>query len=62
MDIAASAVVVISAAEPVHRGHVDGVTPHVFERAVVAAVAADLGVAVNSPRRICSSLPSIFAR
>ena len=44
---AVAAVVVIAAAEPIHAGDVDGVAPHVFERAVVAAVAADFGVAVE---------------
>ena len=42
-----AAVVVIAVAEPVHAGDVDGVAPHVFQRAVVAAVAADLGVAME---------------
>src|SRR5206468_8631006 len=44
---AMAAVVVITAAEPVHRGDVDGVAPHVFERTIIAAVAADLRMAME---------------
>ena len=43
----AAAVVVVAVADPVEAGGVDGVAPHVFERAVVAAVARDLGMAVE---------------
>src|SRR4051794_34069596 len=45
--LAVAAVVVIAAAEPVHGGDIDSIAPHVFERSVVAAVAADFGVAVE---------------
>src|SRR5205085_10940132 len=44
---AVPAVVVIAAAEPIHGRDVDGVAPHIFEGAVVSAVAADLGMAVE---------------
>src|SRR5882724_615002 len=45
--LAVAAVAVIAAAAPIHGGDVDRVAPHVFERAVVSAVAADLSVAVE---------------
>jgi hypothetical protein len=37
----------IGAAEPIHVGNIDGIAPHIFERAVVAAVAADFSVAMK---------------
>ena len=43
----AAAVVVVAVADPVEPGGVDRVPPHVLERAVVAAVLRDLGVAVE---------------
>ncbi len=44
---AAGAVVVVAVADPVHVGHVDAVAPHVFERAVGAAVPGSLRVPVE---------------
>ena len=43
----AVAVVVVAVADPVEVGAVEGVAPDVLERAVVAAVGGDLGVAVE---------------
>ena len=37
----------IAAAEPIHRGHIDRIPPHVLERSVVAAIATDLGVTMK---------------
>ena len=45
--LAAIAVIVIATAEPVHGCGIDGVAPHVLQRAVAAAVSADLGVAME---------------
>jgi hypothetical protein len=43
----AAAVVVVAVADPVEVGRVQRVAPHVLQRAVVAAVLRDLGVAVE---------------
>src|SRR5436190_791649 len=44
---AAAAVVVIAVPQPIHRSNVDRVTPHVLDRPVIAAVAADFRVTVK---------------
>ena len=45
--LAAIAVVVVAVPDPVHGGGVDGVAPHVLQRAVIGAVSADFGMAVK---------------
>src|SRR5436190_4964765 len=49
--LASSSVVVIRATEPIHRSHINRVAPHVFERPIVAAVAADFGVPMKFTAR-----------
>src|SRR5262249_30563422 len=44
---AACPIVVVGTSEPIHRGDIHSVTPHIFKRAVVSAVTADFCVAMT---------------
>ena len=45
--LAAGAVIMVAATEPIHGGDVDRIAPHIFQRPVTPAVAGDFGMSVE---------------